>query len=59
MWADNKLNGLGIFVFTFGGSIEGSFQKGRLEGLSRISLLTGMSYTGFWKQGVQHGAARI
>ena len=48
-WHENKLSGLGIFIFAFGGTIEGSFLKGRLEGLNRISLLNGLTYTGFWK----------
>jgi len=48
-WEENKLSGLGIFIFAFGGTIEGNFLKGRLEGLNRINLINGLTYTGFWK----------
>lgn len=54
-WKDGIMHGQGVFYFSLGGLVFGSFLNGKADGLCQLVFPNKDSVTGRWKEGKLHG----
>jgi hypothetical protein len=51
-WKDNKMHGIGKFVWSDGGYYEGSWEFNKQEGEGIFVFKNGEIFKGYWKGGI-------